>query len=139
MNLLDVFRRSKKAAPHHDLNRLMKEIEARHLDLGKMWVCAVEFEPEAEPGQRYRAVVKNVGIVEAYARGGEKYVTSDKQHLFCGDIFGSLAGPVGRLEYDKSSHMWIGFFETEDEAKKEYRQFADTLSLEIESALVLPR
>ena len=127
MNLLDVFRRSKKASsPDY---------------LGRMWACVVKFEPEAEPGRRYGAVVKNVGIVEAYARDGEKYVTSDEQYLFGGDNPIRLAGPVGRLEYDKSSHMWIGFFETEDEAKKGYRRFADTLLSEIKSAsakLVLP-
>ena len=117
MNLLDVFRRSKKASsPGY---------------LGGMWACAVKFEPEAKPGRRYGVVVKNVGIVEAFARNGKKYVTSDERDPF-GD--GSLAGPVGHLKYSASSHTWIGFFETEDEAKEGYRRFADALLSEITSA-----
>ena len=119
MNLLDVFRRSKKASsPGY---------------LGGMWACAVKFEPAFKPGRRYGAVVKNVGIVEAFARNGKKYVTSGERDPF-GD--GSLAGPVGYLKYSASSHTWIGFFETEDEAKEGYRRFAYALLSEIKSASV---
>ena len=120
MNLFDVFRRSKKASsPGY---------------LGGMWACAVKFEPAFKPGRRYGAVVKNVGIVEAFARDGKKYVTSDERDPFGDGVFGILAGPVGYLKYSASSHTWIGFFETEDEAKEGYRRFADALLSEITSA-----
>ena len=120
MNLLDVFRKSKKASAS--------------CYLGSMWACAVKFEPEFNPGRRYGVAVKNVGVVEAFVRGGETRVASGERDPFGDGTFGSLAGPVGRLEYDRPSHMWIGFFETEDEAKEGYRRFADALAAEIRSA-----
>jgi hypothetical protein len=120
MNLLDVFRKSRKTfAPNC---------------LGSMWACAVKFEPDFKPGRRYGVAVKNVGVVEAFVRDGETRVASGERDPFGDGTFGNLAGPVGRLEYFHSSHMWIGFFETEDEAKEGYRRFADTLVAEIKSA-----
>lgn len=120
MNLFDMFRKSKTAfAPNC---------------LGRMWACAVKFEPDFKPGRRYGVAVKNVGVVEAFVRGGETRVKSGERDPFGDGTFGELAGPVGRLEYFHSSHMWIGFFGTEDEAKDGYRRFADALVAEIESA-----
>ena len=120
MSLLDALRKSKKASAPDCL--------------GRMWACAVKFEPESKPGRRYGVAVKNVGVVEAFVRGGETRVKSDGLDLFGDGTFGGLAGPAGRLEYSRASHMWIGFFETEDEAKGGYRRFADVLATEIESA-----
>ena len=120
MNLLDVFRRSKKAsAPDY---------------LGRMWACVVRYRPWNARGRRYSVSVKNVGIVEAYAGGGETRVTSDEQNPFSDDNPIRLAGPVGRLGYVNQANRWIGFFETEDEAKEGYRRFADDLLSEIKSA-----
>lgn len=122
MNLLDVFRRSKKASsPDY---------------LGRMWACVVRYRPWNAPGRRYSVSVKNVGIVEAYAGGGETRVTSDEQNPFGDDNPVRLAGPVGRLGYVNQANRWIGFFETEDEAKEGYRRFADALLSEITSASV---
>lgn len=120
MNLLDVFRRSKKASsPDY---------------LGRMWTCVVRYRPWNARGRRYSVSVKNVGIVEAYAGGGETRVTSDEQNPFGDDNPIRLAGPVGRLGYVNQANRWIGFFETEDEAKEGYRRFADGLLSEIKSA-----
>lgn len=119
MNLLDMFRKSKKTNVPY---------------LGKMWACAVKFHPSADPGRRYGVVIKNVGIVEAFVRDGEARVLSDEQNPFNGFTPVRLAGPVGRLEYVQSSEIWIGFFETEDEAKDEYRRFAGEVADEIKSA-----
>lgn len=120
MNLLDVFRKSKKAStPCY---------------LGRMWVCAVKCKPWSDLGQRYGVVIKDIGIVEAFVRGGETRVLSDERDPFReGDPI-CLAGPVGRLEYVSQLDQWIGFFETEDAAKEGYRQFMDALVAEIESA-----
>lgn len=101
-----------------------------------MWVCAVKFEPDFKVRRRYDVAVKNVGVVEAFVRSGETRVASDERDPFGDGTFGNLAGPVGYLEYSCSSHMWIGFFETEDEAKEGYRRFADVLLSEIASASV---
>ena len=120
MNLLDVFRRSKKASsPDY---------------LGRMWACVVRYRPWNAPGRRYDVSVKNVGIVEASAFAGETRVTSDEQSRFGDDNPVRLAGPVGRLGYVNQANRWIGFFETEDEAKEGYRRFADDLLSEIKSA-----
>lgn len=120
MNLLDVFRKSKKASAL--------------TYLGRMWACTVKFDPQSILGRRYGVAVKNVGVVEAFVRGGETRVTSDERNPFSGVSPICLAGPVGRLEYVPQLHIWVGFFETEDEAKGGYRRFADALKAEIESA-----
>ena len=120
MNLLDMFRKSKKAAkPHY---------------LGRMWVCVVKCQPWSNDGQRYAVVIKNVDVVEAYMRDDETRVVSDENNPFnkCNCI--RLAGPVGHLEYVQPSYIWIGFFETEDEAQDGYHQFATALVAEIKSA-----
>lgn len=117
MNLFDMFRKLKNAfAPCY---------------LGRMWMCVVKCQPWSDPGRRYSVVIKNVGIVEAFCRGGETRVTSDERNMFnnIGPI--CLAGPVGRLEYVNQSYIWIGFFETEDKAKERYSRFADNLMDEI--------
>ena len=121
MNLLDVFRKSKKVEqPGY---------------LGKMWMCAVKCQPWSEPGQRYDVVIKNVGVVEASARwlSGPR-ITADEQNPFNKCCPLNIAGPVGHLEYMPPANIWIGFFETEDEAKTGYSKFADELVAEIESA-----
>lgn len=121
MNLLDMFKKSKKAAtPCY---------------LGRMWVCVVKCQLWSELGRRYGVVIKNVGVVEAYVHGGEERVTSDERNPFNNYSSVCLVGPVGYLEYVQPSNIWIGFFETENEAKEEYRRFVDDLVGEIESAL----
>lgn len=120
MNLLNMFRKSKKAtAPGY---------------LGRMWACVVKCQPWSDPGQRYAVAVKEVGVVEAFCRGCGTRVKSDERNPFNGGSSVYLTGPVGCLEYVEASYMWIGFFETEDEVKKGYRRFADALVAEIESA-----
>lgn len=120
MNLLDVFRKSKKApTPCY---------------LGRMWACTVKCQPWSNPGQRYSVAVKNVGVVEAFCRDGEAHVVSDERNPFREGSPVCLAGPVGRLEYVSQLDQWIGFFETEDAAKEGYRQFMDALVAEIKSA-----
>ncbi len=120
MSLLDVFKKSKKVStPCY---------------LGRMWACAVKCKPWSDLGQRYGVVVKDIGIVEAFVRGGETRVLSDERDPFREGDPVCLAGPVGRLEYVSQLDQWIGFFETEDEAKEGYRQFADALVAEIKSA-----
>lgn len=120
MNLLDVFRKTKKASAPHNL--------------GRMWACTVKFYPWVDSGQRYDVVIKNVGIVEAFCRNDGPRVLSDERNPFNFGTPINLAGPVGCLEYVQSANIWVGFFETEDDAKKEYCQFVNTLVDEIKSA-----
>ena len=120
MNLLSIFKKSKKTS--------------ESCYLGRMWVCAVKYRPWSDLGQRYGVVIKNVGVVEAFVRGDEPRVVSDERNPFNGNSPIDLAGPVGRLEYVSQSNIWVGFFETEDEAKEEYRRFATALVAEIEAA-----
>ena len=121
MNLLDMFKKSKKMS------------ESGYL--GKMWMCAVKCQPWSDPGQRYGVVIKNVNIVEAAARvlSGAR-VIADEQNPFNKNCSLNIAGPVGQLEYVPSANIWIGFFETEDEAKDGYCKFAAELMAEIKSA-----
>ena len=120
MNLLDIFKKSKKTSPS--------------CYLGKMWALAVKFTPWAKSW--YGVVIAETDITEAYVRNGETQVVSSMRNPFNKGDSVSLRGPVGHLEYvsPSLSYQWIGFFETKDEAKEEYRRFADALVAKIESA-----
>ena len=119
MNLLNIFKKLKKTS--------------ESCYLGRMWACAVKCRPWSDPGKRYGVMVKNVGVVEAFVRNGETHVLSDEWNPFPADGDLHLEGPVGHLEYVQSLHIWIGFFETKDEAKEKYRQFVAALVAEIEA------
>ena len=99
-----------------------------------MWACAVKCRLWSDPGRRYGVVIAKTDVTEAYARDGEARVVSSMRNPFNKCVPVSLRGPVGRLEYVSQSDIWVGFFETEDEAKEEYGRFADALVDEIESA-----
>ena len=119
MNLLDMFRKSKKS-------------QTPTASLGKLWVCAVKFSPWDD--DQYGAEIAETDIKEAYVRNGEPQVESFMKNPFnkCDPI--TLRGPVGHLEYVSQSGQWIGFFETKKDAEAAYRQFAANLMQKIESA-----
>ena len=119
MNLLDMFRKSKKS-----------QTPTAYLD--KLWVCAVKFTPWNEDW--YGAEIMETDIKEAWVRDGTAYVESTARNPFnkCDPI--SLRGPVGCLEYVSQSDQWIGFFETRKDTEDAYRRFAAGLVQQIESA-----
>jgi len=123
MNLLDVFKKSKKSTkPGY---------------LGMMWVCVVKFQPWSNPEQRYDVMIKNVGVVEASMLRSwdqDARITSNERNPFGAVDSINLAGPVGCLKYVQSANIWVGFFETEDEAKEGYNKFVSGLVAEIKSA-----
>jgi hypothetical protein len=122
MNLLDMFRKSKKA---------MSAVSSS-ASLGSMWACAVKFAPWKKDW--YGVVIVETDIIEAQARDGITRVESTAQNPFsrCDPI--SLRGQVGHFEYVSQLGYWIGFFETKKDAEDAYRTFAVGLIQQIKSA-----
>lgn len=121
MNLLDMFRKSKKALSS----------TASSASLGKMWVCIVKFAPEKEDW--YDVKITETDIREAWIRDGITYVESTARNPFNKYDPISLRGQVGHLEYVSQADYWIGFFETKKDAEDVYRLFADGLVQQITS------
>ena len=122
MNLLDMFRKSKKA---------MSAVSSS-ASLGRMWACAVKFAPWTK--NWYDVKIVETDIMEAQVRDGITRVESTARNPFNkGDPI-SLRGPVGHLEYVSQLGYWIGFFETKKDAEDAYRTFAVGLIQQIKSA-----
>ncbi len=121
MNLLDMFRKSKKASPPTQPSA----------SLGRMWACTVKFAPSADVW--YDVKIAETDIMEAWVRDETMRVESTARNPFNKGDPVSLRGPVGHLEYVSQLDYWIGFFETVDEAKEEYRKFAAGLVQQIKS------
>lgn len=119
MNLLDLFRKSKKASA---------------MSLGKMWLCAVKVEPW-EVKNWYDVAIVEADVTGAYVRSnGEQRIESSVGNPFSKYDTTQMCGPVGHLEYVQRPCQWIGFFNTKEDAEDAYSKFVASFMQQIESA-----
>lgn len=121
MNLLDIFRKSKKG-------------RTSTVSLGKMWLCAVKVEPW-EVKNWYDVAIVEADVTGAYVHSnGEQRIESSIGNPFSKYDTTQMCGPIGHLEYATRLCQWVGFFNEKKDAEDAYRKFVAKFMQQIETA-----
>lgn len=84
--------------------------------LGKLWVCAFDFEPWSRDSQR--VVISLVDVIRMEAKSDGISVESDAVDPFTSATYSYFKGYLNRFS-QVGSH-WVGFYKTKEQAQKEY-------------------